>query len=362
MPIPVQVRRARQIIVPIRFERAVTGAEVADAPDVDDRGFVMGTRPATWGASRARGAMVGITEGDTVRIKVRREDIDADAPLFVTSTERNVVEVTAPANGGPLGDEGVFQIRGVADLRNRLVLVQVRLGAADGPVLGELEPHVFQLHQLRVRVHLVSINGVQTARTADSMVPVFEKINAIWRPCGIQFVYLRGLTQSENINGLAVAGQMTTNLSGNPADWSEFSQIINLRPDPNRINIYCVQAANEVFGLTFANTIARPGGYGIVLADNAVPNSNAHELCHYLDNDHHAQENAAGGRARADIWARRRLLWSPNPWNPEPLAHRNDVGYGNVTRGALITVKNIAPADPHDGELIRARRRSLNPY
>jgi hypothetical protein len=362
MAVSIQVRSARQIIVPIRFERAVTGPTAIDAPDVDERGFAMGTRPATWGATQGRGAMVGITLDDTVRIRVRREDIDADAPLFVTSTDAAVVEVTAPVGGGPLPADGVFQIRGVKDVRNRPVLIQVRLGAAGGPVLGELEPHVFQLHQLRVRVHLVTINGVATTRSADSMVAVFEQINAIWRPCGIEFVYNRFLTRPETINGLAVAGQMTTNLSGAPPEWNEFSQIINLHPDPNRINIYCVHDANEVFGLTFDNTNARPNGYGIVIADNSVPNSNAHELCHYLDNPHHAQENAAGAGARGDIWARRRLMWSPNPWNPEALAHRNDVGYGNVTRGALITVKNIAPADPYDGELIRARRRSLNPY
>ncbi|HBY58179.1 MAG TPA: hypothetical protein DEH78_00045, partial [Solibacterales bacterium] len=85
------------------------------------------------------------------------------------------------------------------------------------------------------------------------------------------------------------------------------------------------------------------------------------ELCHYLDNPHHSWEDAAQARTRSDIWARRRLLWSPDPWDPDPIPHRDEVGYGNTRRGALITVKDIA-GDPWDGELGRSRRRSLNPY
>ncbi len=65
MAVQVKVRHDRQIICPIRFTRAATGPPVIDAPEVDDRGFAMGNRAGTWGQSRARGAMVGITEGDT---------------------------------------------------------------------------------------------------------------------------------------------------------------------------------------------------------------------------------------------------------------------------------------------------------
>jgi hypothetical protein len=238
------------------------------------------------------------------------------------------------------------------------VKIQVRLGSATGPVLGELEPHIFQLHRLRVRLHLVTINGVATTRTAASMVPVFQQINDIWRAAGIQFDYDPALTLNEAVNGFAVAGQMTTNLAA--SSFAEFSTLINLNPDNNRINIYCVRLANEVFGLTFANNNPRPRGFGIVIADNSGSNSNAHELCHYLDNPEHAHENAARQVVRTDIWARRRLLWTPNPYPNANPAHRNDVGYGAQTRGALISVKDLA-GDPFDGETNRARRRSLNP-
>src|SRR5262245_18261265 len=148
MAVRVKVRNNRQIIVPIRFARAVTGAVVIDAPDVDDRGFAMGNRPGTWGSTNARGAMVTMTEGDTVRIKVLREDIDDSAPLFVTSSDNGAATISGSA--GPLGADGVFSITGVVDAIRRDVKIQVHLGAANGPVLGELEPHIFQIHRVRV--------------------------------------------------------------------------------------------------------------------------------------------------------------------------------------------------------------------
>lgn len=160
MAIRVKVRNNRQIIVPIRFARAVTGGVVIDATDVDDRGFAMGNRPGTWGSTNARSAMVTMTEGDTVRIKVVREDIDDSAPLFVTSTDTGVVTVSGSA--GPLGADGVFSITGVVDAIRRDVKIQVHLGAVDGPVLGEIEPHIFQIHRVRVVAHLVTINGTPT--------------------------------------------------------------------------------------------------------------------------------------------------------------------------------------------------------
>jgi hypothetical protein len=361
MPVKVKVRNQRQIVVPLRFARAVGGAPQIDAPEVDDRGFIPGARPVTWGHSDYRGAMVGVTKGDTVRIKVLREDIDSGAPLAVTSSDTSIVSVEDPPSGGTLAADGIFKIKALQDLVNRPVKIQVRLGDATSPILGELEPHIFELKTLRVRVHLVGINGVATARTAASMVAVFEDINRIWRPAGIEFEYDPALTRPETINGLAVAGQMTTNLRGN--DWAEFTRIINLHPDPNRINIYCVVVTNEAFGMTFANNITRSnGGYGIVLGDDSSSNSNAHELCHYLDNPEHAHEDAARTvNIRKDIWVRRRLMWTPNPFPVTNPAFRNDIGYGAQTRGAQISIKDLA-GDPWDGEQNRARVRSRNPY
>src|SRR6516164_5739786 len=88
-----------------------------------------GDRPGTWGASTARGAMVGITAGDTVSVRVLREDLDDGAPLFVKSSNTSLVSIQSPAGGGPLGADGIFQIRGVSDVKNTPVKIEVRLGA-----------------------------------------------------------------------------------------------------------------------------------------------------------------------------------------------------------------------------------------
>lgn len=406
MAVRVRVRDNKQVIVPIRFTRAVTGAAVADAPDVDDRGFTMGTRPGGWGAAWSnvdtRGAMVGITKGDTVRIRVLREDIDNDAVLYVTSTDTAVVEVVSPAGGGPIPADGIFRIRGVRDFKNRPVQVQVRLGAADGPVLGDLEPHIFRLRKVKIRAHLVTINGVSTNRSKESLENLFEDVNKIWRPCGIQFVYNKNHTKREEIrrkplppggseykrrNGTwrslpnplgpngnyATAGTVTTDLANN--HWEEFSTLLQIHPLSTAINVYCVHDANEWIGLTYDNGIARPNGYGEVIRDNANTSTLAHELGHSLNIDGHSDQDAGGNNVRWDMWCRRCLMFSTSPlfWvrpadgvaldrNGNPArAHRLDVGYGNNVKGALITVKNFA-ADPQDNQLAIARRHALNPY
>lgn len=374
MTIRLRVRQNRQIVVPIRFARAVSGATQADAPDMDDRGFAMGARPGTWGATDTRGAMMSVREGDTIRVKVLHEDIDAAAALFVTSTNPAMVAIAGPA---AVGADGIFSLTGVKDSKNVPVKIQVHLGSVNGPVLGELEPHIFQPRQLRVRAHLVSINPPATgpdavsttSRTAASLVPIFEGVNRIWRAAGIEFLYDPAETRSASISGFAVKGQMTTNLGGTPPTFGEFSQLINLndpvtgdRPDPNAINIYFIRAANEVQGLTFDNENARPSGFGVVVADTNNPDpaqTTAHELGHYLDSDDHADENAAGTHFRDDIWSERRLMFGPASPNANP-AHRSDVGYGNNNTGNLLTVKDYG-ADPNDGEIARNRRRSLNP-
>jgi len=360
MAIQVKVRNNRQIIVPLRFGRAVTGRTVIDAPDVDDRGFAMGDRPGSWGSTNARGAMVGITAGDTVRLKVRREDIDGTAKLFVTSTDDSVLSIVAPA--GELGADGVFSVKAVTDVAKTPVKIQVHLGAADGPVLAEMEPHVFQLRQVRVVAHLVTINGVATARTADSLVPLFHNVNTVWRAAGVEFLYHKAETVNDNVAGFATAGTVTTNLGASPPVFAEFSQVLNLTPDPNGVNVYFVPAASESWwGLTYDHDIARPTGYGVVIVDAGNPHVVAHELGHFLDLDIHAGEDRAGHHVRDDVANERRMMFDWVPLDDTQPAYRHDVGYGNLIPGNLIDLKDFR-VDASDGAVPRSRRRALNPF
>lgn len=321
----------------------------------------MGARAGSWGNSNCRGAMVGIQEGDTVRVKALREEIDAGAPLYVTSSDTAVVQIVEPVGGGPLPADGVFKLKGVKDYKSRAVKVEVRLGATDGPILGELEPHVFKVRgPLRLLVHFVTINGVGTNNNLASVTALLNQVNAIWRPAGIQFQNPPSI-RNTTVNGLAVAGQMTTNLGGTPPSWNEFSRIINTHPSGTRINIYCVRTANEVNGLTYDNNIARPNGYGIVIPDVASAYDLAHELGHFLNLDRHADEDAGGTSIHQDMTSLRRLMYSG--WPPAAPPHRNNVGYGAGQYGALLTVKNFPNAvEFWDDEIARTRRRARNPY
>jgi len=356
MAISLTVRNNNQIVVPVRFARAVTGGSVIDAPDVDDRGFAMGARPGTWGSTDARGAMVSLTQGDTVRVKVVRADIDDSAPLFVTSTNTAVLEISG--SSGPLAADGVFRIHALEDVVDAPVKVQVRLGSEEGPVLGEMEPHVFQLRQVRVRAHLCSINGVGTVRTAASLVALFNGVNVIWRAAGIQFLYDQTQTLTETIVAatFAVPGQVTTT----PADTHEFSLLVNTNPDPNQINVYFVQLASAFTGGTVDHDTPRPGGFGIIFIDIGNAHELAHELGHYLDTDIHAGERVGSIHFRDDVWVERRLLYEFSPLDAGQAAFRHDVSYGNLLPGNLISVKHL-PLDPSDGEVARNRRRALNP-
>ncbi len=100
-----------QIIVPIRFRRACTGPPQKDCPDVDSRGFEMAARPRTWGATEVRGAMVGITVGDTIKVQISRVDIDDHCPLYTTSDKPHLVQVISPSSDSPVGSDGIIQLK-----------------------------------------------------------------------------------------------------------------------------------------------------------------------------------------------------------------------------------------------------------
>ncbi|NLF32588.1 MAG: hypothetical protein GX591_17065 [Planctomycetes bacterium] len=403
MAIRVRVKHEQQSVVPVRFVRAVTGAPVADAPDVDDRGFAMGTRADTWGESDALGAMVSLAVGDTVRVKVLREDIEAAARLYVTSTDTDLVRVVHPAGGGPLPDSGIFSIQGVADRQNEPVAVQVRYGSANGPVVGELEPHIFELVHIRLAVHLVTIDGAGTDRRSANVATTRTNVdtlvrgaNAIWRPCGVRFTYADARIVEETIRrrvapatgseylhrpsntwralpnplgaaaNFAAAGTVTTDAATYPDpnhQYDEFDTLLNINPIANAVNVYCVHAGTGWVGLSYVTNVGMAGraGLGLAIADTASTFDLAHELGHYLGNNHADADNAGHDTDNKDVWLVRRLMYSQ--WPAGAPAYRNDVGYGPNQYGALISVKTLdGDYSNADGEVARSRLRARNPY
>jgi hypothetical protein len=408
MPIPLRVRNKQHIVVPVRFGRAVTGAAQTDAPDVDDRGFAMGSRPAKWGKSTARGAMVGVTVGDSVRLKILAEDIDSSAPLFVTSSNSKIVDVVDPPNGGPLTNDGVFVLRGIADLIQQPVFIKVHLGGLDGPVIGELEPHVFTLVTLRVRAHMVEIDGALNPgeqreplkRKEQDLPALFKFVNDIWRPAGIEFKVLdpilrQSITLSRQARVMrAVVQKVNKNPKKPPEiisrDSAEAFKIIKdlanrekipvinvffvrqfqdrvktLDPDVPDIDVEQEQNSN-IAGEGISKKASAGRGHGLLLADEDKGGDGitlAHEFGHYLGLEDHADELPAPADGRLDMWSCRRLMFSSLPPTAPPFPpFRNDTGYGANRRGALITLKDLK-ADPNDGETARARKTAVeDPY
>jgi hypothetical protein len=324
--------------------------------------------------------MVTIEQGDTVRVRVLREDIDPGAPLFVTSTNPSIAAIAGPA--GPLRSDGIFQIDAVKDVRNVAVKIQVHLGDVNGPVLGELEPHIFQLRALRVVAHLISINGGKenrTFHTKEDLVDFFNEVNVFWRAAGIRFIYDPAETKDGTIRGFQVNGQVTT--TAKPPEFSEFSRLVNLvdpvtkdRPDDTAINIYFVKFAKIFIAATLDATHPRTQGFGIIQADRqkdlkvtipgadiGTPRALAHELGHYLDMPLHAGE-LIPGKITGDIFSKRRLLFPSSQLNvkPETPNYRKDVGYGFGIPGSLVSVKDLS-SERTDGEIARNRLRALDP-
>ncbi len=375
-----------QIIVPIRFGRACTGPPQKDCPDVDARGFEMANRPRSWGVTEVRGAMVGITVGDPVKIKLLRMDIDDRCPLYITSDKPNLVQVISPSPESPLGADGIIQLKGLKDVRNDTAIIKVHLGSPDGPVIGELEPHTFNLIKVNVCVHRVTLQGTNhgisamTGRSDADIDAMFEVVNAIWRPCGIEFVIKERRTPTFTLPStttLITGPRQGCVVIDNSNNWAvQHTELMGKNPRRHMVNVYFVNRIWDVSDPNGGGTLgigtsmtAGYGNYGVTLPDAADENDLAHELGHVLNLDFHgggvvahADDRATTNHFRQDIWTRRRLMHS---YNPHPVetgepAYRGNVGYGSDLRGCLITLKDL-PNEDTDGEVAEARKRARGP-
>ena len=372
----------RQIIVPIRFARAARGAPVRNAPDPDDRGFALGS-DGMW-RTDARGAVVGIPVGETVRLKVVREDIDSSAPIFVTSSQPRVQVTPTTA----LAADGVFQ----AHVTGPILVgakIQARLGAATGPILGEMIVNVMGWTSVPVCCHLVTLNGTvlndrsgplpaATGRTRATVGTLFEVVNAIWLPMGIRFNIVEWKNTVRTLT--STHGTITGGYQGhvgvdNSNQWYiQASELGRVNRRARAINVYFVRGTYNADNRTFNGTrgigtsVTSAADYAVVVVDGCDGNDVAHELGHVLNLDFHgggkighADDTAATTHSRDNIWIRRRLLYSYNPYGPlaGTPARRINVGYGSYARGALLAMKDLA-GDPTDGEYRESRNRATS--
>ncbi len=367
-----------RIVVPLRFRRWNHGQlPHIDSPEIDDRGYKMGTRPSSWGSTDVRGPTFGVVKGDSVRVAVVAEDIDESAPLYASSSSPSILKVNA-TNGGPLPSSGELWVTGMAQ---GTAALRIHLGSASGPILAEADVRVHRLLRVTLTPHIVRIDsttttGVNPAMPIDDMV---RRLRAIWRPCGIDFRIAPTVADS-----VRLPSNRVNFMDINTGTWlQEVRTLLGLQrtrlslPAGTRdesINWYIIQEfapnanGNTVVGLGISRQTADQWGVddtGIIVAAQAhgsprdpefTARTLAHEVGHFFRLAHVQRRNA--DNPVKDTYGRRQLMYPlsniTGGTNGIAVPRFNDVGYGDTVRGCLLTMKNHA-RHSSDGECATAR-------
>jgi hypothetical protein len=374
VPIVEEIHGFRRI-APLALERAVRGHEVADAPEVDDRGWDPDPASVSYTRADVHGPVVGLSVGTNLdsRVKLKRVRLEPTAELFLVSKDTGTVTIEAPAGGGPLPADGIFTLHGVsAGSGNKFAVVEVRLGSTSGPLLMEFGVRVFQVIRVPVLPHLVTINGTACTTTAANVTTLETQVNAIWRACGVRFNF-RATVSPPPIAGFTTAGVVSSNYSNAavgamPAnDFTELTRVTALARAGDAINLYFVRslidvsraAPNNFSHAVTWDKVGFPTGHGVVMRDGATGRDLAHEFGHFLSLDH-ADESSPGAHTRDDMWVYRQLMYSYRPL-PTTVGYRTELGYGRNEPGSLITLRN-RPQFNKDAEWFDARTRARNPF
>ncbi|MEW5979680.1 MAG: hypothetical protein AB1898_28105 [Acidobacteriota bacterium] len=373
MAVPLEVYKTQRLML-VRFERAVTGEPDPECPDPDDRGF---TTPFG-------GPLVGVTQGKTVKIRLRRLKIESTAPLFVTSSDTTSLTIAEPGNGQlPSTDQTDIKITGVnGGTDKKEAKVQVRFGSDTGVILHELTVWVWRELDVDVTPHRITINASGTAGTTPTadINAIMRKVGDIWGHYGIRFSVQPVINRTVTF--------ATANIASDSPFPGEIATLLNTDWVPNTINAYFIRqiGTQSTLGYGFSRSsfasfsLPNPG---IILADRTGTgttrsyvmfwaNDLAHEIGHFFTLPH--VENQQIPNEREDTWSRRTLMHnfnemrSRNPWpsnssSGTPFRFRprfNDAGYGTGRRGCFVTLKNLAQL-ARDGEATTARSVITSP-
>ncbi len=366
MSIALSVYKTRRVHL-VRFVRAAAGDPDAARPDLDDRGY-----------GGERGPVIGVVEGSSITVRLKRIMIDPSASLVVKSSDAGAFTVTSPADGRvPAGAQADIELRGVTGGNPRVAKLEVRFQSDAGPVLHELTVWVFQLLQVRVAAHTVSIASAAAPAvtpTVPSVPDIITRINAIWRPCGVEFVLRE---QGSFAVTLATAGVLNDALPVGAT--GEFNALITARWRAAHLNVYFVyQLTSGALGLGFSKVggaqftgiqastwgVSRPsiflpqtdgaGFFRAGIMDWA--NDLGHEMGHWTGLGHPYTAT------NENTYSRRRLMHHNHPLGTLG-DFRDDIGYGNLMRGCLVPMKDLAQSMVDDSGCTVSRRTINNgPY
>ncbi len=380
-------------VVPVRFIRApdpndpsvFSGPFDPDAPDLDDRGFVAWTGR---GASHTAGSAVlpvGLDQAvdfdsrPQTRVRLVRQEIGDGAPLFLTTESSGVVSVVQPATAAlPVGHFVMIKLKAQAAGSTHL---EVRFGSDSGPVIHRLEVIVSPMIDLRLTAHVPTVNGAPindvqgnplpaaSPRNDQNIFDFINQTNRIYFPYGIRLVPDATIDRAGVLN-LAHRGAVD--------DVTEFNTTTALNRVAHSLNAYFVPAIVELTGApphinpggiggVGLNLVTSPNNFGLLIADRVtdfihggtttnpvLAQSVAHEVGHVLNliDDPSGQfvhvnrkVNAGTGQeqdVRDDLVSRRRLLYAYTDIAADGShPYRDDVGYGNLTPGGMLSVKQL---------------------
>lgn len=369
-------------IVPVRFERATTGAPDESCPEIDDRGHNFKV-PATGGLAESkeiRGPVVGLRKRQQIKLKLIRECIDTSAPLFLTSSDETVIKVVDPAPDTQLaaGQKTTVKLEGgdFAGAAPKSAKVEVRYETKDGPVIYELTVYVFTPLPVFLQPHIVTVHDATGAGGIQPNIDinrVITQVRALWAPCGVQFAVQP--TRSWSVN-LPTANQMR---------FQDVNTVLAANWRANTINIYIVREIVNALGYGFSKSahagfgISKPSVFAGERSGTAVralgdvywwANDLAHELGHFFTLWHPTDGSPPSGPwVRYETWSMRFLMHNYNytgrgniPGDPAHWPAYNDFGYGkhssgNPYRAGLIPLKNVrtGAGAGRDGQATTAR-------
>lgn len=381
--------------MPVRFERASKTEPNIQYPDIDNRGFrnkVAAIDGHTL-SNQPSSALLCLIAGQVATIKLVRETISPTAPLYITSSNADLLALITPSENTkcPDGPFSLINIKAQSINNNepQMSTIEVRFGGIDGPIIHRLAVYVLTSLVVKIQPYLVKIDGKNGATGKPPSInlnKVIEIATAIWAGAGVQLSVAKPIALEAS---LVQANKVACNKHLN-----EINQLLSLKWEADRINLYIVKEvegdnsytinAQEykylklehpaiIFGLIVASTKNQHKSR----ADDAhqCGNDIAHELGHFFSLHHpvvqsenqialqdtnqlHEQDH------RLDTWSMRSLMYATNTTKREPPGSApwqvfNDFGYGlkndkEAYRGALIPIKQLGES-VSDAHCIAAR-------
>lgn len=368
-------------IVPVRFDRGIDGVQPDKRyPFIDDRGFNHNV-PKTNGlkkATKVRGAVVGMAHSHEIEIKLVRENIAQDAPLFVTTSDDSVFSIVTPAQQDvcPDGNTNITiqstEITG--SKKPKTATLEVRFDSIDGPIISTLLVYVFPTILVNIRPYLVAISGqaktnerrymplLDTDRVGYPYLPINEHLNKYFYNMGIQ------LEQQPTVE-LSVedfASEGTLKVEGQNK-FAELKKIQNSSPDSRDADSICMYFVNYLEqGEALACSARRPPRNTQITQSCVVIGLHdleseqehdhqalipiiAHEIGHFLGL-HHPFEKDNPQNRKQDSWTIRSLMHPTteperelDDLSPHPEANNwHDFNFmQGVTVGGFIPMKDV---------------------